>query len=45
MFRDIKPLTLSGSLGTLGLRLWDESSKRLVGFRDVRKMRRDAACH
>jgi omega-6 fatty acid desaturase (delta-12 desaturase) len=32
MFQGIKPLTLADSLGTLRLRLWDESSKRLVGF-------------
>jgi omega-6 fatty acid desaturase (delta-12 desaturase) len=37
LFRDIKPLTLADSLGTLKLRLWDESSKRLVGFRSLRQ--------
>lgn len=37
MFRDIKPLTLLGSLGTLNLRLWDESSRRLVGFRSLKQ--------
>jgi acyl-lipid omega-6 desaturase (Delta-12 desaturase) len=39
LFRDIRPLTLSDSLRTLGLRLWDESSRRLVGFRSLRQPR------
>ncbi|HTT06732.1 MAG TPA: fatty acid desaturase [Steroidobacteraceae bacterium] len=37
LFRDIKPLTFSDSLRTLSLRLWDESSKRLVGFRSLKQ--------
>jgi omega-6 fatty acid desaturase (delta-12 desaturase) len=37
LFRDIKPLTLADSLGTLSLRLWDESSRRLVGFRALKQ--------
>ena len=37
MFRDVKPITLIGSLKTLGLKLWDESSRKLVGFRHLRK--------
>lgn len=37
MFRDIKPLTLADSFGTLSLRLWDESSRRLVGFRSLKQ--------
>ena len=36
IFRDIKPLTLAESLGTFSLRLWDESSRRLVGFRSLK---------
>jgi acyl-lipid omega-6 desaturase (Delta-12 desaturase) len=39
MFHDIKPITLIGSLKTLSLRLWDESSKKLVGFRHLKKIR------
>ena len=39
MFRDVKPITLVGSLKTLGLRLWDESSRKLVGFRHLKKKR------
>jgi omega-6 fatty acid desaturase (delta-12 desaturase) len=30
LFRDVRPLTLSDSLKSLTLRLWDESSRRLV---------------
>jgi len=32
LFRQMKPLTLFSSLGCLRLRLWDEQSKRLVGY-------------
>ncbi|MBK9252486.1 MAG: fatty acid desaturase [Proteobacteria bacterium] len=39
LFRDIRPLTLSDSIRTLGLRLWDESSRRLVGFRSLKQPR------
>lgn len=39
LFRDVRPLTLSDSLRTLGLRLWDESSRRLVGFRSLKRPR------
>jgi omega-6 fatty acid desaturase (delta-12 desaturase) len=37
LFRDIRPLTLADSLGTLSLRLWDEASQRLVGFRALKR--------
>jgi len=36
IFRHIKPLTLAESLGTFRLRLWDESSRRLVGFASLK---------
>jgi omega-6 fatty acid desaturase (delta-12 desaturase) len=36
LFRDIKPMTLGAGLATLNLRLWDESTRRLVGFRSLR---------
>jgi acyl-lipid omega-6 desaturase (Delta-12 desaturase) len=39
MFRDIRPITLIGSLKTLSLRLWDESSRKLVSFGHLRKKR------
>lgn len=31
-FRAVRPITLVGSLRCLGLRLWDESAKQLMGF-------------
>jgi omega-6 fatty acid desaturase (delta-12 desaturase) len=37
LFKAVKPLTLRASLKSLGYRLWDESKRRLVGFRAVRK--------
>lgn len=35
LFIEIQPLSLSGSLKSLGLRLWDEKSQKLVGFREA----------
>jgi len=42
MFQQVRPMTLLGSLRSLGLRLWDESSKKLVGFRHLRRRRKSA---
>jgi omega-6 fatty acid desaturase (delta-12 desaturase) len=39
MFREVKPITLLGSLKTLNLRLWDEDLKKLVGYRHLRTVR------
>lgn len=36
LFRSVPPLTLKSSLKSLSLRLWDESGKRLIGYRDIR---------
>src|SRR5512139_24034 len=36
MFHEVEPITLLGSLKSLSLRLWDESSKKLVGFSHLR---------
>lgn len=35
MFHDIKPITFFSSLRSLGLRLWDERKKKLVGFNEI----------
>jgi omega-6 fatty acid desaturase (delta-12 desaturase) len=40
LFRSVRPMTLFGSLRSLGLRLWDESSRKLVGWRHLRELRR-----
>jgi len=42
LFRGVKPITLISSLKSLTFRLWDERRKKLVGFRHVRKLRRQA---
>ncbi len=34
-FIDVQPITLVGSLRSLRFRLWDEATRRLVGFRDL----------
>lgn len=44
IFRQVKPITLLSSLKTMNLRLWDEDSRRLVGFRHLRNLRRQRNC-
>ena len=39
-FQKVTTLTIGESLRTLGLKLWDEESGRMVGFRHLRKLRR-----
>ncbi len=41
MFHDVTSITLLGSLRSLPLRLWDESSKQLIGYRGLRKVREE----
>lgn len=42
MFSSIKPMTFWTSLRTVKLRLWDETSRKLVGWRELRAIRRAA---
>ncbi len=39
MFHTVKPLTLLSSLKCINLRLWDEKGRKLVSFRDAKKLR------
>jgi acyl-lipid omega-6 desaturase (Delta-12 desaturase) len=39
-FQKVTTLTLWESIRTLGLKLWDEESGRMVGFRHLRRLRR-----
>ncbi|MFA5939628.1 MAG: fatty acid desaturase [Sinimarinibacterium sp.] len=41
LFQQVKPMTFSASLKSLGLRLWDEQSRKLVGFGHVRHLRKE----
>jgi omega-6 fatty acid desaturase (delta-12 desaturase) len=41
LFHTVKPLTLWQSFRSLGLRLWDEESRKLVGYRQARAKRRE----
>jgi len=41
LFQQVKPMTFFGGLRALGLKLWDESAKKLVSFRHLRKNGRD----
>jgi len=42
LFQAVKPITLFSSLKSFTLRLWDEKSKKLVGYRHLKKMRKQA---
>ncbi len=39
LFHGVRPLTLFGSMKLFTLRLWDESTKKLVGYRALRQIR------
>ncbi len=43
LFQDVKPITLLSSLKSLPLRLWDEKLGKLVGFRHLKKLRKERA--
>jgi len=45
LFQQIKPTTLGSSLRSLTLRLWDEQSKKLVGFAHMKQRRREPPRH
>jgi omega-6 fatty acid desaturase (delta-12 desaturase) len=40
LFQDVRPIGFWESVRNVGLRLWDESSKKLVGWRHMRRVRR-----
>jgi len=40
LFQGVKPVTLLGSLRLSTLRLWDDSARKLIGFRGLRALRR-----
>ena len=40
IFASVQPMSLLDGIKTLGLKLWDESAKKLVGFRHVRDKKR-----
>ncbi len=39
-FQKVTTLTLAASFRTLGLKLWDEETGRMVGFGELRRLRR-----
>ncbi len=39
LFQSVRPMTLRSSLKSMGLRLWDEASQKLVGYRHLRQYR------
>ena len=40
LFQQVKPITLFSSLKSATYRLWDEKSKKLVGYRHLRQLRK-----
>jgi len=40
LFQTVKPVTLLSSLKSLGFRLWDERRRKMVGYRVLRRLRR-----
>ncbi|MDB6016684.1 MAG: hypothetical protein JWR19_1173 [Pedosphaera sp.] len=40
ILKQVKPITLIGSLKSFTFRLWDERHRKLVGFSHLRKLRR-----
>ncbi len=40
IFEGVKPITLLSSLQSLKFRLWDEPRKKLIGYSDLKKIRR-----
>ncbi len=42
IFQQVKPLTFLESLKCISLRLWDEESRRLVGYSHLKKLRADS---
>ncbi len=43
LFSAVPPVTLINSLKTIGLKLWVEKNRKLVGFRDIRDLPRASA--
>ncbi|MDB6109165.1 MAG: hypothetical protein JWR69_915 [Pedosphaera sp.] len=41
LFQNVKPITLFGSFKSFTFRLWDEQHRKLVGYRHLRKLRRE----
>jgi acyl-lipid omega-6 desaturase (Delta-12 desaturase) len=40
LFKQVKPITLTSSLKSLTFRLWDEQSRKLVGYARMRQLRK-----
>jgi omega-6 fatty acid desaturase (delta-12 desaturase) len=40
IFRQVKPVTLLSSLKSLTFRLWDDTQKKLVGYRHLKRLRK-----
>ena len=40
LFKTVQPMNIPESLKSLAFRLWDESRRKLVGFRHIRKLPR-----
>jgi len=45
LFQQVKPITLFSSFKSATYRLWDEENKKLVGYRHLRELRKQAKQH
>jgi omega-6 fatty acid desaturase (delta-12 desaturase) len=43
LFQTVKPVTLASSFKSFSFRLWDEQRQKLVGYRELRKLRKEMA--
>jgi omega-6 fatty acid desaturase (delta-12 desaturase) len=41
LFRDLKPITLASSVKSARLHLWDEGRRKLIGFGELKRLRRE----
>jgi omega-6 fatty acid desaturase (delta-12 desaturase) len=41
LFKQVKPITLGASMKSLALRLWDEKTKKLIGYGPMRQRRKE----
>jgi omega-6 fatty acid desaturase (delta-12 desaturase) len=41
LFQQVRPITLTASLKSVALRLWDEKSRKLIGYARLRQLRKE----
>jgi omega-6 fatty acid desaturase (delta-12 desaturase) len=41
LFQQVRPITLTASIKSVALRLWDEKSRKLIGYARLRQLRKE----